>query len=397
MVSIIVPVYNVEKYLRQCLDSICGQTYRNIEIILVDDGSTDGCYGICEEYKKKDRRVKVLHKKNGGAVRARKDGLTIASGQYLAYIDSDDWIEADMIEKLYNTMEREQVDVVMCGRYEDTENSSRKVFHGIGEGRYNKTELLENVYPRMIVNGSFFEWGLFPGMWDKLFRRECLEPFQISVDDRLTMGDDAACVYPCLLNADSIYILHECLYHYCQTPLSMVKKTSDIQVERERFRILYRSVYDIFDRYKGIYDLREQWREYVLFLMVARADVLYEGIEKLDYLFPYPDVRRGSRIVIYGAGTYGQRLYRYLTRTNFCVVAAMADRNYGELQRQGLPVIAPEEIGNYEYDSIVIAISFAKTRNMVLKELKGKYPKSKVYAIDEDLIKSGTTREAVGF
>lgn len=397
MVSIIVPVYNVEKYLRQCLDSICGQTYRNIEIILVDDGSTDGCYGICEEYKKKDRRVKVLHKKNGGAVRARKDGLTIASGQYLAYIDSDDWVEADMIEKLYNTIEREQVDVVMCGRYEDTENSSRKVFHGIGEGRYSKTELLENVYPRMIVNGSFFEWGLFPGMWDKLFRRECLEPFQLSIDDRLTMGDDAACVYPCLLNADSIYVLHECLYHYRQTPLSMVKKTSDIQVERERFRILYQSVYDIFDRYKGIYDLREQWREYVLFLMVARADVLYERIEKLDYLFPYPDVKRGSRIVIYGAGTYGQRLYRYLTRANFCGVAAMADRNYGELQRQGLPVISPEEIGNYEYDSIVIAISFAKTRDMVLKELKGKYPKSQVYAIDEELIKSGTTREAVGF
>lgn len=397
MVSIIVPVYNVEKYLRQCLDSICGQTYKNIEVILVDDGSTDGCYEICEEYKKKDLRVKVLHKRNSGAVRARKDGLKIASGQYIAYVDSDDWIEADMIEKLRATMEREQIDVVMCGRYEDTENSSREVFHGIGEGRYDKAELLEKVYPRMIVNGGFFEWGLFPGMWDKLFRRECLEPFQMLVDDRLTMGDDAACVYPCLLNVNSIYILRECLYHYRQTPLSMVKRTTDIQTEQKRFHILYQSVYDILDQYKDVYDLRKQWREYLLFLMVARADVLYEGIENLDYLFPYPNVRKGSRIVIYGAGTYGQRLYHYLKRTDFCTVTAMADRNYRELQKQGLPVISPDRIIDYEYDSIVVAISFAKTREIVLHDLKERYPQSNIYIINEELIKNKTTKRAVGF
>lgn len=397
MVSIIVPVYNVEKYLRQCLDSICGQTYRNIEVILVDDGSTDGCYEICEEYKKKDLRVKVLHKMNAGAVRARKDGLEIASGQYIAYVDSDDWIEVDMIGKLRATMEREQTDVIMCGRYEDTENSSREVYHGVEEGRYNKEELLEKVYPRMIVNGRFFEWGLFPGMWDKLFRRECLEPFQMLVDDRLTMGDDAACVYPCLLNVNSIYILRECLYHYRQTPLSMVKRTLDIQTEREKFRILYQSVYNILEQYKDFFDLREQWRKYLLFLMVARADVLYEGIEKLDCLFPYPDVRKGSRIVIYGAGTYGQRLYHYLKRTGFCTVAAMADRNYRELQKQGLPVISPDRIKDYEYDSIVIAICFAKTREIVLHDLRERYPQSNIYTINEELIKNKTTKRAIGF
>lgn len=397
MVSIIVPIYNVGQYLRTCLDSICMQTYKDIEIILIDDGSTDGCCEICEEYKNRDLRIKVLHKRNAGLVRARKDGLKIATGQYISYVDGDDWVEPDMIERLYNIIEKESTDIVMCGRYEDTENSSRKVFHGIDGGRYDKEALLRDIYPKMIVNGAFFEWGLFPGVWDKLFKRECLEPFQMLVDDRLTLGEDAACTYPCLLNADSIYVLRDCLYHYRQTPFSMVKKIEDIEPERQRFRILYESVCKLLGKYCNVYDLRKQWQEYMLFLMVARADILYEGIETLDYLFPFPEIKKGSNIIIYGAGTYGQRLYSYLNHNHFCTVIAMADRNCVELQKQGLPVIAPEKIADYEYDAIVITISFAKARSIVYRELKRAYPKSNIYTIDERLIKSKETRRAIGF
>ena len=129
--------------------------------------------------------------------------------------------------------------------------------------------------------------GIFPSTWDKLFRKECLYGWQMKVDNRIKMGDDAACVYPCLLCADSIYIMHECFYHYRQTVSSMIKQVRQRRDERNRYRILFHTVNQIFTEYAGIYDLREQWVQYLLFLMIPRADTLYQDIEELDYLFRF--------------------------------------------------------------------------------------------------------------
>lgn len=396
MISIIVPIYNVEKYVRQCIDSICGQTYQDLEIILVDDGSTDGCSHICEEYRRKDSRVIVIHKENGGLVSARKAGIRAASGQYAAYVDGDDWIEPDMLERMYQKLMEHNVDVVMCGRYEDTGEIHKKVFHGLTEGKYGKKELLEQVYPNMIVNGDFFTWGLFPGLWDKLFRRECIEDFQLRVDDRIVMGEDAACVYPCMINAESIYVMEECLYHYRQTTSSMVKKRQDKLLEQEQFRILYQTVMTELTKYTNIYDLRPQWKKYVLFLMIPRADSLYKGFEELDYLFPFPKVPKGSAIVLYGAGTYGQRLYSFIVKTGFCRVAAWVDRNYAVFQEMGLTVESPDVIGDRVYDEIVVAITYARPRRLLYQELSVKYPAKRVHMIDEELIFSDRTLEELG-
>lgn len=392
MISVIVPIYNVKKYLPQCIESICNQTYKELEIILVNDGSTDGCYEICEEYCKKDSRISVIHTENKGAESARKTGLRAAHGEYVSIVDSDDWLEPDMYEKLYKLMVEQKVDVVMCDRYEDTGTAKKEVCHGIPEGRYGKQELLEKVYPQMICGESFFDWCVFPGLWDKLFKKEVVEPFKLAVDERITMGDDAACVYPCLLNVDSIYVLHECLYHYRQTTSSMVKGVPNYELERERFRILYQSVNESLTTYSYIYDLREQWKKYVLFLMIPRADGLYEGFEQLDFLFPFPKVKRGMNIVLYGAGTYGQRLYRYLERTGFCNVVTWVDRNYLQFQKMGLPVESPEMVAQAEYDAIVVANTYEKSRKSLYQNLIQKYPEEKVHLIDEECIFS---REAL--
>ena len=395
-ISIIVPVYNAESYLPQCIDSICNQTYRELEIILVDDGSTDTSPRICDYFAAKDERICVIHKKNEGLVKARKTGLEASKGNYIGYIDSDDWIEPNMYERLFTILINEEVDIAMCGRYEDSDESRKAVYHGFEEGRYNKTELIKKIYPNMIVNKDFFEWGVFPGVWDKLFRRESLEQFQLAVDDRLTMGEDAACVYPCLLQADSIYILHECLYHYRQTNSSMVKKISDASLERQRFEILYRTVLNHLYQYKNVYDVSEQWRDYLLFLMIPRAGSLYSKMEELDYLFPFPGVEKGSQIILYGMGTYGQFLYRYLEQTHFCKVVAVADCNYDKLQGLGITIISPKSIDKYEYDSIVVAASFYKVRMSIYRELSTQYPKEKIHIMDEEIIRKEETMRAFG-
>lgn len=396
MISIIIPIYNVEAYLSQCIESVCSQTYRNLEIILVDDGSTDLCPQICDEFACRDSRIVVIHKKNEGLVKARKDGIQAAHGFYIGYVDGDDWIEPNMFERLYETLTVEDVDVVMCGHYEDTEETHRIVYHGISEGKYDKNALKNFVYPNMIVNGEFFEWGVFPGVWDKLFKREYLEKYQMAVSDEITMGEDAACIYPSLLNVNRIFILKECLYHYRQTPSSMIKKDIDARLQKKQFRILYHSVLDSFQQYTDIYDLTKQWKEYILFLMVPRAEVLYDGIEKLDYLFPFPNVKRGSDIILYGMGTYGQCLYKYIKRTRFCNILACVDRNYIELRKQGMRVESPDDIEKYEYDAIVIANSFAKVRSEIYRNFVEKYPVEKIHVMDEELIKSDVVQRAFG-
>ena len=396
MLSVIVPIYNVEVYLPQCIESLLHQSFSDMEILLVDDGSTDSSGEICDRYAQRDSRIRALHKENGGLVSARKAGLSMAAGEYIAYVDGDDWIEPDMYERMYITMKEQDVDVVMCGRYEDTGDVGRKVFHGIPEGWYGKEKLIREVYPRMIAGDTFFEWGIFPGVWDKLYRRECLEQFQMGVDERIVMGEDAACVYPCLLHAGSIYILHECLYHYRQTASSMVKKIPDCDTEREQFRILYQTVNTRLEKDIEIFDLLQQWKKYVLFLMASRSDGLYQGYENLDYLFPFPKVKRGADIILYGAGTYGQRLYRYLKRTGFCRMAAWVDRNYIQLQSVGLPVESPKIIEALSCKVIVIANTYEESRNNLHRELVQRYPQKDIWMIDKELIYSQESMEAFG-
>lgn len=396
LISVIITVYNMERYLRECVDSVMAQTYQNIEIILVDDGSTDASPDICDEYEKKDNRVHVIHKNNEGAPKARKVGYEFSKGEYLSIIDADDWMEPDMIEKLYRTVVEQNVLIVMCGRFEESGSGSKPVTQGIKAGRYSGRQMVEEIFPQMIVNQEFFEWGIFPSFWDKLFKRETLLPHIMAVDNRLPMGNDAAGVYPCLLNADSIYILDECLYHYRQIAGSMVRSVKKDQRTKEGFRLLYHTVNLTLATYSDIYDLRKQWLEYVLFLMVPRADALYKDFEKMDFLFPFSGVKKGSRVILYGMGTYGQRLYQFLSETKFCNIVTAVDRDYDELSSQGLPVESPEVISRYDYNAIIVTLSFAKARKGVYEYLIEHYPKEKIFLMDEELIKKESTLKAFG-
>ena len=114
LISVIVPVYNVENYLKRCLDSIINQTYQNIEIILIDDGSTDNSGNLCEDYKKIDNRIKVVHKTNGGLSDARNTGIKKAKGKYITFVDSDDYVEYDYVEYLYNLIKKYDTNISFC-------------------------------------------------------------------------------------------------------------------------------------------------------------------------------------------------------------------------------------------------------------------------------------------
>lgn len=149
-VSVIVPVYNAEKYLRECVDSILGQTLSDIELILVDDGSTDSSPAICDRYAEQDARVQVIHKPNGRAASARNAGLRAASGDYVAFVDSDDWVSPKMYEKMLDT----GADVTLCD-YVRFQGKTETPFTqpNVNAGFYDKAQMREKIYPHLVMDG----------------------------------------------------------------------------------------------------------------------------------------------------------------------------------------------------------------------------------------------------
>lgn len=164
MISVIVPVYKVEKYLRKCVESIQNQTYRDLEIILVDDGSPDNCGKICDELANDDKRIKVIHQKNGGLSCARNAGLDVATGEYVTFIDSDDYIAPEMYEKMCLAIERDSCDVCMCGSQTVNDQGEVLATDSFWNRTYIGTEII-----------SSFVLPLRTAAWNKLIKRETIE------------------------------------------------------------------------------------------------------------------------------------------------------------------------------------------------------------------------------
>lgn len=200
-ISVIVPIHNTERYLSGCLNSITAQTYRNLEIILVDNGSTDGSGTICDKYAAKDGRIRVIHKQEGGVSSARNMGLAAATGDYIGWVDSDDWIESDMFEYLLKNVLRYKADIAVCGWYEHHE--------GRGEARsWQRPELLDTGQ----ALGALLEDSMMGNyLWNKLWRAGLFEGIRFPKERRY---EDVAVAYRLLAQAETVACLPEAKYHY---------------------------------------------------------------------------------------------------------------------------------------------------------------------------------------
>ena len=201
-VSIVVPVYNAEKYLDQCVTSIMGQTYRHLEIILVNDGSTDHSLEICRKYAETDERITVVEQINQGVVKARKTGVEAATGDFIGWADADDWMESGYIEGLVRLQEESNADIVAATHFHDIGSDSRLIKNGVDTGIYDVKQLL----PVMLYTGELFEYGITPTLYTKLFRADILKKTQFMVADNIISGDNAAVVYPSLLMAEKVCV-----------------------------------------------------------------------------------------------------------------------------------------------------------------------------------------------
>lgn len=213
LVSVIIPVYNVEQYLYECIDSVVAQTYTNLEIILVDDGSTDGSGKICDEYAEKDERILVMHKKNEGVSSARNSALEISTGTYVAFIDADDYVDSNFINKLYMALFNNNVDIAICG-YEKI--GGLDLVSGNTTTKYRTEKIVLEKSGRLNTGKLWFHAfdTNFVGcyLWNKLFKKKFLDKMQF--DRELCIGEDMIYLAQYLKNVNDAYYINEPLYKY---------------------------------------------------------------------------------------------------------------------------------------------------------------------------------------
>lgn len=221
LVSVIVPVYNTEKYLDRCLNSIVGQTYDNIEIILVDDGSPDSCPQRCDEWAKKDNRIKVIHKQNEGLTCARKDGLSVAEGEYALFVDSDDYIDLSIVEEMVDKAVKTDMDITLCS-YVKEANTSEIISLSYSNDVLKKEQLRDMFILPIIrpMNDNISTNGF---MWTKLYKKSKIKD-EYFVSEREYFTEDVIFNSLMALDINGIAVVNKPLYHYCENADSLTNK-----------------------------------------------------------------------------------------------------------------------------------------------------------------------------
>lgn len=328
--SVIIPVYNVEAYIDRCINSVLNQTYKNIQIILVDDGSTDSSGMLCDDFASLDSRIVVIHQRNKGLSQTRFEGLKCAKGDYIIWVDSDDWIEETYFEQMMAKAVRSGCDLVVANLFCDTGKESRIIKNNISPGIYDVEDIVNN----MLYTGIFFEYGIWPHGVTKLYKRNILNEIENKMDFNITIGEDAAIVYPYILKSERIYLTDICCYHYVQRADSITKKNIKNEIKKIESLICYLSC--IFEKNNILMSQLQIYKNYLL----ALRDISYW--DEIEIMHPYGGVDSTKGIVIYGAGGMGLSLYSYCKKKRIPIIAWI-DKNYKYYQSIGMPVIGLDE------------------------------------------------------
>ena len=294
-VSIVIPVYNMQKYLDKCMQSVLAQSLTDIEILLVDDGSSDASPAMCDDYAKKDFRVRAVHKPNGGLTSAWKRGSQEATGDYIGYIDSDDYIEKDMFERLYERAAATDADIVCCGLthlYEDDPQRRWTEQMEFETDSLRKEELKSIVYPTLINDGSFMGRRLQPNRVTKIVKADLVKRNLEMCADEVSIGEDYQFSLCMFLDAQRVEIIRDYFpYYYYMNNASMTMRHD--KTYPEKIRIMRDNLCRISDA-KNIYDLKPQiWNDYVCLLVLHVKGIVYKQKE-----VPYRLLKQEMREVL---------------------------------------------------------------------------------------------------
>ena len=297
--SVLIPVFKIEKYIEECVLSITNQSFSDFEIILIDDGSPDGCPEICERLRKNDSRIKVLHKKNEGVAKARRDGAEIAEGEYVICIDGDDWLKKDCLTQISEVVQKKNIDIFCFGMLADNGKQTTPLGINYREGFYSKQAMEKEIFPLLIQksDASYF----IPSLCGKVIRRQLFLD-NVLANENVTIGEDGACVIPCVFHANSMYISNDCFYFYRYNSESATKgkkvfnwdwpKLVANHIENridinygDMQRQLYRKItHDVFSVVVSQFNRKEKYSVIVKDIITHLDDKVYkEAIQKCEF------------------------------------------------------------------------------------------------------------------
>lgn len=418
-VSVVIPVYNTSKYMHQCLDTVCGQTLREIEIICVDDGSSDNSVEILEEYAARDERVHILHHphKDGiGAAGARNMGIEIAQGEYIIFLDSDDYFDLELLEKTYNRAKECDADIVMYDavRFDNNTGNILLDFSHLNKTLLPKEEIFTwRDYPEYFFQAS----GSAP--WTQLIRRKCIMDYQIRFQEVYHL-DDFFFTYATRLSAERVTILSDKLVYYrnnndisqtanmSKSPLSAAKCTLKMKAWLEEqglfekfkrsffertivaIKWYFRSLPDI-NRFSELFNFMQESGLKGLGLLDASKDDFvnlenYEWCRKIgclrmeeyllweltkpkivkDKMIPRT-LKTSDRVVLYGAGAAGRTFFIKNIINKCCQVVQWVDRDYMHFAEQ---VESPDKIGAQPFDKVIIAVENEVAYRQIVSKLQ---------------------------
>jgi glycosyltransferase involved in cell wall biosynthesis len=385
-VSIVIPVYNVEKYLRECLDSVINQTLRDIEIICINDGSTDNSADILAEYQNRENRLKVISQENGGQSKARNAGLEVATGEYIYFLDSDDYIKTNSLEKLYTIAKTNNLDILYFDSEVIFENDNLKnqfpEYLTAYDRKNEYTDVLngKDLFCKLVTNNAYVVQPCL-----QFTKRKYLEEKNIQFLEGIIYEDNLY-TFVSILQAERVAHIKDKLYVRRIRPNSTMTDTKfrffhfyssfmcyirmlqfsysipqDEVLEKAIVKVLSGVFRSAQEKYNSIshYNLFEAELDLIKNMNYTdRMLMKHLGFEFPEtYLFPFGRIKYGSKIILYGAGKVGNYYYNQIEATKYCEIKLWVDQNYEKLRKcYKIPVQSPENIFHEEYDFIIVAV-----------------------------------------
>lgn len=385
-VSIIIPVYNTSEYLERCLDSVLRQTLEDIEIICVNDGSTDNSLDMLRRYQDRDCRIKIIDKPNGGLVSARKAGIEGAGSEYIGYVDSDDWIDDDMYERLYGYMTRTGADLVSSG-YKYEGNYITQHYDTVPEGFYDE-ERMDGLREQVIYNIEKKDVGIRGSLCCKLFKKDLLSVAQNCIEDSISYSEDKLCVVRYMLDCKTVFIAREAYYHYMQNNSSMVHKPNANYLTA--VNAVYQHFISMYDHPNFTSSMRMQAELYI-------TELLYKGInsrlgfenKNLLWIKPYylEKIPHNSKLILFGAGELGDIYKKQILNDGRSSIIAVMDTSFRIVYSVDSDFTSPEDLAGIDYDYILITVKNKVKSAEIKRELAGRgVPENKLLWFEQQEI-----------
>lgn len=366
LISVIIPIYNAEETLDECIRSVLNQSYKNFEVILVNDGSTDSSSSICNRYQNIDKRVKYIQTSNKGIFQARKIGASISNGEYLTFLDSDDWIEQDAFDFATNVIITNPDIDIFTYAFRFNENGM------IEENLYDEGIYLASEIEQIIKRGMMFDYEigkrrLNPSLCTKFLKKNLYKRIVNEIDDYITFGEDALVSYTAVCMSQKIGIYNKPFYHYRINEKSC---THSFPIERiEQIKCFQKRIQEQIGKTKYFPILEKQIDSYVRsFLRMVIKNWFNMDYTALPYVFSKKDLLIGKKVALYGAGDVGLSFAKELIIGRYAQLVVWVDRDFAsKTEYMNMKIEDINELREKDFDYVILAI-YNKSLAMEIRE-----------------------------